>query len=86
MIGEYSTLLRNNMWSLVDLLASRKVTRCKWVFKVKENSDGSINKYKARIIAKGFHQTTRFDYTETFSPVVKLTTIRMVLTITLSRN
>ena len=55
MIGEYSTLLRNNTWSLVDLLAGRKVTRCKWVFKVKENSDDSINKYKARIIAKGFH-------------------------------
>ena len=86
MIGEYSTLLRNNTWSLVDLLAGRKVTRCKWVFKVKENSDDSINKYKARIIAKGFHQTARFDYTEIFSPVVKLTTIRMVLTITLSRN
>ncbi|KAL6325708.1 hypothetical protein AAG906_023592 [Vitis piasezkii] len=56
MIGEYSTLLRNNTWSLVDLLDGRKVTRCKWVFKVKENSDGSINKYKARIITKDLQE------------------------------
>ena len=86
MIDEYYALLINNTWSLVDFLAGRKVIEYKWVFKAKENSDGSINKYKARLIAKGFHQTTRFDYTKTFSPVVKLTTIRMVLTITLSRN
>ena len=86
MIDEYSALLRNNTWSLVDLPVGRKVIGCKWIFRVKENPDGSINKYKARLVAKGFHQTTGFDYTETFSPVVKLTTIRMVLTITLSRN
>ncbi|KAL6322290.1 hypothetical protein AAG906_005259 [Vitis piasezkii] len=86
MIDEYSTLLRNNTWSLVDLPAGRKVIGCKWIFRVKENPDGSINKYKARLVAKGFHQTTGFDYTETFSPVVKPTTIRVVLTIALSRN
>ncbi|WKA06999.1 hypothetical protein VitviT2T_024870 [Vitis vinifera] len=86
MIDEYFVLLRNNTWSLVDLPAGRKVIRCKWIFRVKENPDGSINKYKARLVAKGFHQTTGFDYTETFSPVVKPTTIRVVLTITLSRN
>ncbi|RVW60112.1 Retrovirus-related Pol polyprotein from transposon RE1 [Vitis vinifera] len=86
MIDEYSALLRNNTWSLVDLLVGRKVIGCKWIFRVKENLDGSINKYKARLVAKGFHQTTGFDYTETFSPVVKPTTIRVVLTIALSRN
>ncbi|KAL6315361.1 hypothetical protein AAG906_000468 [Vitis piasezkii] len=67
MIDEYSALLRNNTWSLVDLLAGRKVIGCKWIFRVKENPDGSINKYKARLVAKGFHQTIGFDYTETFS-------------------
>ena len=74
------------MWSLVDLPTSRKVIGCKWVFRVKENPDGSINKYKARLVAKGFHQTTCFDYIETFSLVVKPTTIRVVITIALSRN
>ena len=86
MIDEYSTLLRHNTWSLVDLLAGRKVIGCKWIFRVKENPDASINKYKARLVAKGFHQTAGFDYTETFSPIVKPTTIRVVLTIALSRN
>ena len=86
MIDEYSTFLRNNTWSLVDLPTSRKVIGCKQVSRVKENPDGSINKYKARLFEKGFHQTTSFDYTETFSPVVKPTTIRVVLTLALSRN
>ena len=86
MIDEYSALLRNNMWSLVDLPAGRKLIGCKWIFRAKENPDGSINKYKARLVAKGFHQTVGFDYTETFSLVVKPTTIRVVLTIALSRN
>ena len=75
MIDEYSALLRNNTWSLVDLPVGRKVIGCKWIFRVKENPDGSIKKYKARLVAKEFHQTARFDYTKTFSPVVKPTTI-----------
>ncbi|KAL6321385.1 hypothetical protein AAG906_016440 [Vitis piasezkii] len=52
MIDEYSVILRNNMWSLVDLPVGRKVIGCKWIFKVKENLDGYINKYKARLVAK----------------------------------
>ena len=54
MINEYFALLRNNMWSLVDLSTSRKAIGYKQVFRVKENPDGSINKYKARLVAKGF--------------------------------
>ena len=56
------------------------------MFKVKENFDGTINKYKARLVAKGFHQVAGFDFNETFSPVVKLTTIKVVLTIALAKN
>ncbi|WVZ05185.1 hypothetical protein V8G54_018531 [Vigna mungo] len=54
---------------------------CKWVFRIKRNSDGSIDRYKARLVAKGFHQSPGWDCTETFSPVVKLVTIRIVLTL-----
>lgn len=71
---------------MVSLPDRRKAIGCKWVFKVKENPDGTIKKNKARLVAKGFHQVTDFDFNETFSPVVKPTTIRVVLTIALSKN
>jgi hypothetical protein len=54
------------------------------VFRVKENSDGTVNRYKARLVAKGFHQLQCFDFTETFSPVVKPITIRLILTLVIS--
>lgn len=56
------------------------------MFKVRENPDGSVNKYKARLVGKGFHQTAGFDFNETFSTVVKPVTVRVVLTLALSRN
>ena len=58
---------------------------CKWVFKVKENPDGSIYKYKAKLVAKGFHQQPSFDFVETFYLVVKPITIRIMLTIALTQ-
>ena len=51
------------------------------MFRVKENADGSINKYKARLVAKGFHQIHGFDFHETFFPIIKLVTIRVILTV-----
>lgn len=69
-----------------SLPKDKKAIGCKWVFKLKENPDGTINKHKARLVAKGFLQQYGFDFTETFSPVVKPTTIRVIITIALSRN
>lgn len=57
---------------------------CKWVFKVKENLDGTVNKYKARLVAKGYSQLPDQDYGETFSPVSKPATIRILLTLALT--
>jgi histone deacetylase 1/2 len=78
---EYKALMENKTWSLVPLPPHKKAIGCKWVFRVKENADGTVNKYKARLVAKGFAQTTGFDFTETFSPVIKPVTIRIILTL-----
>lgn len=86
MQDEYGALMRNNTWSLVPLPANRKAIDCKWVFRVKENAYGIVNKYKARLVAKGFHQVHGFDFNETFSPVIKLVTIRIILTLALTYN
>lgn len=83
---EYNALITNNTWSLVPLPQGKKPIGCKWVFRIKENPDGSVNKYKARLVAKGFHQQPGFDFNETFSPVVKPVTVRIVLTLALSQG
>ena len=59
---------------------------CKWVFKIKLHSDGFIVRYKAKLVAKGFHQQAGIDYSETFSPVIKPATVRLVLAIVVSCN
>jgi histone deacetylase 1/2 len=78
---EYTALMKNNTWSLVPLPPHKKAIGCKWLFRVKENPDGTVNKFKARLVAKGFLQTAGFDFTETFSPVIKPVTIRIILTL-----
>ena len=86
MIFEFEALQRNHTWSLVPLPERRIPIGCRWVYRVKENPNGGVEKYKARLVAKGFHQQAGFDFNETFSPIVKPTTIRIVLTIALSRG
>ncbi|XP_062094164.1 uncharacterized mitochondrial protein AtMg00820-like [Humulus lupulus] len=85
MAAKLLALKNNRTWSLVELPKGRKARGCRWVFKLKENLDGTIDKYKARLVAKGFRQQYGFDFTETFSLVVRPTTIRVILTIALSR-
>ena len=84
MTTEYEALIRNDTWTLMSLTPDHKVIGCKWVFKVKLKPDGSLERYKAQLVAKGFQQTLGLDYFETFSPVVKPTTIRIVLSLALS--
>ena len=65
-------------WELVPLPVGRKVVRCKWGFKKKMNSAGTVSLYKARLCAKGFTQQYGLDYLDTFSPTVSFTTLGLM--------
>ncbi|KAI3780417.1 hypothetical protein L2E82_10398 [Cichorium intybus] len=71
----------NQVWNLVDNVSGRKTVGCKWIFKKKTDMDGKVHTYKARLAAKGFTQTPGVDYDETFSPVAKINSIRIMLSI-----
>jgi histone deacetylase 1/2 len=86
MDSEYAALLKNGIWKLVPSPPGVNVIDSKWVFKIKKNSDGTIERYKARLVAKGFRQRYGQDYEDTFSPVVKPTTIRLLLSLAVSRG
>jgi len=72
---EFSALQINQTWTLTSLPAGQKPIGCKWVYKIKYNLDGSIDRYKAHLVAKGYNQIEGVDYSETFSPTSKLTTL-----------
>jgi hypothetical protein len=86
MQSELQALQQNNTWSIVPLPTGAKPIGSKWVYKIKRKADGSIERYKARLVAKGYNQVEGIDYFETFSPVAKMTTIRVILAIASINN
>ena len=84
MDDEFATLQRQQTWFLVPAKPGVNLVGCKWIYKLKLNSDGTIARYKARLVTKGFHQRAGIDYTNTFSPIVKLATVRLILSIVVS--
>ena len=81
MQAEITALQQNQTWKLVNLPPGKTSIGCKWVYKVKHRSDGSIERYKACLVAKGYTQTHGVDYLHIFSPMATMTTIRLLLTI-----
>uniref|UniRef100_A0A2N9FVF7 Integrase catalytic domain-containing protein n=1 Tax=Fagus sylvatica TaxID=28930 RepID=A0A2N9FVF7_FAGSY len=75
MQAELQALETNNTWILTSLPIGKQAIGCKWVYKVKLKSDGTLERYKARLVAKGYNQQEGLDYSETFSPVAKFTTL-----------
>ena len=86
MLDEYRALTRNGTWVLVPRPPEANVIRCMWLFHHKFRSDGTLEHYKARLVVNGRSQQVGIDCDETFSPVVKPATIRVVLSLALSRN
>jgi hypothetical protein len=85
MKDEMDSLMTNQTWELTELPAGKKALHNKWVYRIKGEHDGS-KRYKARLVVKGFQQKEGIDYTDIFSPVVKMTTIRLVLRIVAAEN
>ena len=86
MISEYSSLMENETWELVPPPEGQNVVGSRWVMKVKRNEDGSVDRYKARLVAQGYSQTKGTDYDEVFSPVARHTSLRTLLALANAHN
>jgi hypothetical protein len=86
MSAEISALEANHTWVVCDLPPNKHPIGCKWIYKIKHKADGSIERYKAQLVAKGYTRCKGLDYHNTFSPVAKMTTVRCFLALVAAKN
>ena len=84
--SEIESIMYNHTWELVDLPPGAKIIGCKWIFKRKLKQDGFIEKYKAHLVAKDFKQRKDVDYFDTFAPVTRIASIRVLITLASIHN
>ena len=81
MVEEYDLIFRNSAWEIVPRPEGKSVVGSRWIYKVKQAADGSVEKYKARFVSRGFSQIEGIDYEETFAPVARYSSIQMILSL-----
>ena len=79
MVEYYDSIINNSAWEIVPRLVDKSMVGSRWIYKVKKIADGSVEKYKARFVARGFSQVEGIDYDETFAPVARYSSIRSIL-------
>ena len=86
MADEFNSLQERGTWEVVPRPTDRRIVSCKWVYRVKYDADGNITHYKARLVARGFSQVFGIDYTETYAPVTRLETIRLLFALAVEND
>jgi hypothetical protein len=81
MVEEYTSIMKNDVWDIVPRPEGKSVVSSRWIYKIKHVVDGSIEKFKARFVARGFSQIEGVDYEETFASIARYTSIRVVMSL-----